>query len=53
MTKRPMVASVLLFTVTVLGVFTAISIVFNPAFLGKFFDSLGWPLFDVYSYPYL
>jgi len=50
MTKRPMVASILLFTVTVLGVFTAISIIFNPSFLGEFFVSLGWPLFDVYSY---
>ncbi|HEC80936.1 MAG TPA: hypothetical protein ENI42_00715, partial [Thermoplasmatales archaeon] len=42
MTKRPLIASVLLFTVTILGVFTAITILYNPMFLGSFFSSLGW-----------
>ena len=50
MTKRPLIASVLLFTVTVLGVFTAITILYNPMFLGGFFSSIGLGLLNEPTY---
>jgi len=50
-TKRPMIASLLLFIVSIFGVITAIVLVSNPSSLGRLFTPFGSYVMDIlYSY---